>query len=189
MLQEAASHTPRPTRLHLGCGGVRLDGWVNVDAEKNPGVVDVVVDLRYGVPLPEASCGFVYCEHFLEHLDVADGVQILRECRRVLDPGGILRVAMPSLDVILERAYRGTWREQEWLQLPGLSFIRTRAEMLNIAFRWWGHRWLYDREELHRRLREAGFGSVEDVTAGQSRHPELRGLETRADSLLVCEAS
>lgn len=61
--------------------------------------------------------------------------------------------------------------------------------MLNIAFRWWGHRWLYDREELHRRLGEAGFDRLEDVAPGQSTRPELRNLETRPDSLLVCEAT
>ncbi len=180
---------PRPYRLHLGCGKVRLEGWVNLDAERVPGVVDVAVDLRWGVPLAAGSCELVFCEHFLEHLDPADGVRFLRECRRLLAPGGVLRVAMPSLDLILEQAHLGGWEAQEWLKLPGLASVRTRAEMLNIAFRWWGHRWLYDREELHRRLGESGFDRIEDVEPGQSTRPELRSLETRPDSLLVCEAT
>lgn len=59
--------------------------------------------------------------------------------------------------------------------------------MLNIAFRWWGHQWLYDQEELHSRLWEAGFSIIRDVEWVNSDIPELRNLETRKDSLLICE--
>jgi hypothetical protein len=51
--------------------------------------------------------------------------------------------------------------------------------MLNMAFRAWGHKWLYDREELHRRLHEAGFTRVKDVEWGGSEEVELRNRETR----------
>ena len=79
-------------------------------------------------------------------------------------------------------------RDQDWLTWPSSQFIRTRAEMLNIAFRWWGHQWLYDHEELDRRLREAGWEELAPVEWGQSRHPALRERETRVDSLLIFEA-
>ena len=59
--------------------------------------------------------------------------------------------------------------------------------MLNMIFRGWGHQWLYDREELHRRLKEAGFRNIRDVEWGESQFPELRNRETRKDSLLICE--
>jgi predicted SAM-dependent methyltransferase len=52
----------------------------------------------------------------------------------------------------------------------------------------WGHQWLYDREELHRRLREAGFSIVTDKEWGASDEPALQNRETRPDSLLICEA-
>lgn len=103
---------PRPYRLHLGCGKVRLKGWVNLDAERVPGVVDVAVDLRWGVPLADGSCGLVFCEHFLEHLGPEDGVRFLRECRRLLVPGGVLRVAMPSLDPSWHRRTWGAGRRR-----------------------------------------------------------------------------
>jgi predicted SAM-dependent methyltransferase len=102
---------------------------------------------------------------------------------------GVLRVAMPSLDELLEKSCQGAWRDQEWLKRPEYQFIKSRAEMLNIAFRWWGHKWLYDREELHRRLAEAGFTKVVDARWGRSECGSLRNLENRLDSLLVCEAS
>jgi predicted SAM-dependent methyltransferase len=60
--------------------------------------------------------------------------------------------------------------------------------MVNIFFRWWGHQWIYDTEEFHRRLEEAGFSRFRNMPWGQSNIPEFVGLETRKDSLLICEA-
>ena len=175
-----------PYKLHLGCGRTRLEGWINIDRVMLTGTVDIVWDLNQGIPVKDSSCELLYCEHLLEHMAVTEGVSFLRECRRVLQPGGILRIAMPSLDVLIETSYLGNWRE--WWTLPEYQFVQTRAEMLNISFYWWGHKWLYDREELHRRLREAGFVSIKDVEWGYSDVLELRNRETRAESLLICEA-
>ncbi len=184
-----ASRFTAPYKLNLGCGRVRFDGWINIDSDPAVSTPDLVCDLTLGLPFEDESCRFVYCEHFLEHLSAEQGVAYLRECRRVLRPAGILRIAMPSLDVILEKSCGPNWRDQEWLAWEHYQFIQTRAEMLNIVFRWWGHQWLYDREELHRRLREAGFARIRDAERNQSDEPELCGRETRQDSLLVCEAS
>lgn len=176
-----------PYRLHLGCGKLRFDGWINIDADRGPGTADVVWDLRHGLPAGDSSCAAIYSEHFIEHLNVEEGLSLFRECRRALRPGGAMRIATPSLDAILEAICEGRWRDQDWLAWPEHRFIRTRAEMMNIAFRWWGHQWLYDREELHRRLGEAGFQRVRDCEWGKSGVPEFQGRETRADSLLICE--
>jgi predicted SAM-dependent methyltransferase len=178
----------RPYRLNLGCGEIRFEGWINIDLEAPTGKADLEWDLTFGIPCDDSSCRLLYCEHFLEHLTVEQGLFFLRECRRVLQPGGVLRIAMPSLDEIIRKSCCGDWREQDWLSWPGSRFIQTRAEMLNICFRWWGHQWLYDREELHRRLQEAGWEQITDVCRGESDVPELRNRETRADSLLICEA-
>jgi predicted SAM-dependent methyltransferase len=171
-------------KLHIGCGRVRFDGWVNLDAEALEGVVDVECDVTQGLPFADNSCALVYHEHFLEHLPVAQGVQLLAECRRVLQPNGVMRVAMPSLEELLEKCYLGTWPE-DCVDLP---HIQTRAELLNIAFRDWGHQWLYDRVELRRRLQEAGFSEIRDCGWHQSEIPELAQIETRPNSTLICEA-
>lgn len=186
--QETAARFSHPYKLHLACGNVRLDGWINIDLDNASEAADISWDLSKGIPFADSSCEFIYCEHFLEHLDVKDGVAFLKECRRVLQPDGVFRLAMPSLDMIIEKSYRGDWQDQDWLTWPEYQFVRTRAEMLNIAFRWWGHRWLYDRDELHRRMHEAGFEDIVDAEWSGSRHDALRNLETRKDSLLICEA-
>jgi predicted SAM-dependent methyltransferase len=178
----------RPLKLHLGCGRVRLKDWVNIDSDTSLGTADIVWDLTRGIPVDNSSCKLVYCEHLLEHFTVEQGLSLLRECYRVLEPGGVLRVAMPSLDVLIKDSYLGSWRGQDWLSWPQYQFIETRAEMLNIAFRGWGHKWLYDQEELHRRLKESGFKDIRDAEWGTSDIDDFTGLEIRKDSLLICEA-
>lgn len=172
-------------KLHLGCGAVRLDGWVNIDLETPQ--ADLHWDITRRLPFADGSARLVYHEHLMEHLTVEDGARCLRDWHRVLEPGGVLRVATPDLGYLVER-YGGDWRSQAWLGLPEYEFIRTRAEMMNVAFRWWGHRYLYDGEELERRISDAGFRDVTRHRLGASARAELRGLETRPDSLLILEA-
>ena len=173
----------RGLKLHLGCGTVHLDGWVNVDRQAG---ADLRLDVRRPLPFPGGAARLIYHEHLMEHLTVEEGSRCLRDWHRLLEPGGVLRIATPDLAYVVER-YAGDWRDQAWLALPEYAFIRTRAEMINVAFRWWDHRYLYDGEELERRLREAGFGTVRRCGLRQSAVPELAGLETRDDSKLILE--
>lgn len=174
----------RPRSLHLGCGTVHLPDWVNADVDPR---ADLVIDIRLRLPFPEENLEYIYSEHLLEHVRCDQGARFLREAHRVLRENGVLRVAMPDLDELVE-GYRNDWRRFDWLSWPGHEFIGTRAEMLNVAFRWWGHKYLYNREELERRLREAGFREITFVENGQSVHEALQGLETRKDSCLIAEA-
>ena len=183
-----ASDAQPPYRLHIGCGAVRLGGWINIDDAATPGA-DVVWDATLRFPLPSSSCSRIYNEHFLEHLSVDQGLRFLRECHRLLAPSGVLRVAMPSLREPVRQYYENDWRSQPWMEKYGYTWIQTGAEMLNIAFRDWGHQWLYDDEELIRRLKEAGFFSLTPCRHGESEHEDLRGLETRAETLLIIEAT
>jgi len=92
--------TPRRKRLdyaNLGCGTRFHPEWINLDI--NPISRHVSrADLSSGIPLPDSSCDVVYHSHLIEHLRPGDARMFLAECRRVLRPGGILRVATPDLE-------------------------------------------------------------------------------------------
>jgi predicted SAM-dependent methyltransferase len=175
----------RGLRLHLGCGTIHLDGWVNIDLETR---ADLNLDIRLGLPFADGAARLMYHEHLIEHLTIGEACSCLADWHRVLEPNGVLRIATPDLAYLCERYGSGDWREQEWLRLPEFAFIRTRAEMMNVAFRWWDHQYLYDGEELERRLLKSGFTDVRRCGYRESALPELRGLETRPDSTLILEA-
>lgn len=185
-------NTTKTIKLHIGCGKNYFDGWINIDnnSDNNIQKLDLNLDLRNPLPFKDNSVDYIYNEHFLEHLTVTEGLQALIEFRRVLKPDGILRIAMPDLVGVINLYLNENWKTDcaEFLQAAGLGFVKTRAEMLNINFRCWGHQWLYDWEELERRLREAGFEEIKQCQLRQSEHTDLVGLETRDESTLIAEA-
>jgi predicted SAM-dependent methyltransferase len=112
--------------LNLGCGSRYHPAWINVDfAPEDPAVLSH--DLRKGVPFPGEEFDVVYHSHVLEHFSQQGAREFLRECLRVLKPGGTLRVAVPDLELIaktylgaLERAASGGARDRddyEWMML------------------------------------------------------------------------
>lgn len=175
----------RGLKLHLGSGTIRLDGWLNIDLETPQ--ANLHLDITRGLPFAAGAARLIYHEHVMEHLTVEQGAAGLRDWFRLLEPGGVLRVATPDLQYVIGR-YGGNWKDQAWLQLPEYQFIQTRAEMINVSLRWWGHRYLYDGEELERRMRDAGFATIRRCGLGESTVAELAGLETRPDSMLILEA-
>lgn len=116
----------QPYRVNLGCGSRFEPSWVNIDIiATGEGVI--AHDLSNGIPLPDQSCEVVYHSHVLEHIPRESAGEFLRECFRVLQPGGVLRVAIPDLERIartyiekLERATQGdpaAARDYEWIML------------------------------------------------------------------------
>ncbi|SFQ48617.1 BON domain-containing protein [Amycolatopsis arida] len=83
----------RPVVLDVGCGGTKqYPDNIGVDRRAATGV-DVVADLRDGLPFPDGCADRVFAVHVLEHL--VDFLPLVDECHRVLRPGGILHVLSP----------------------------------------------------------------------------------------------
>ena len=179
---------PGPYKLHVGCGTKPFAGWINIDLKARPHV-ELVWNVTDGLPFPNGSCELIHSEHVLEHIPLVQAVGFLRECHRVLKVGGVVRVGMPCVAEAVRRYHEDTWREATWLKTFGYTHLQTRAEYVNVCFRHWGHQWLYDVEELTRRLEEAGFRTIRPVAWGESEQPELRQRETRQETLLICEAT
>lgn len=157
-------------RLHIGCGGERIEGWLNVDLQELPGV-DVVCDVTEGLPFEGVKR--IFAEHFLEHLRVDDALDFLCEAHRVLVPGGIIRLSTPNLDWLMVCLYR--------IDEPA-ELRRQMAITVNKGFRAWQHQFLWNRELLEEALQACGFAELTFCDYGESRHPELRGLERHLTS-------
>jgi len=178
-------------RLNIGCGTDYKKGWINIDnnSDENIDKLDLNWDLRNPLPFEENSVDFVFNEHFFEHLTVEEGQETMKDIMRVLKPGGVMRIAMPDLKATVDAYYDKGWKERDFMKKHGLEFVETPAEMLNMNFHWWGHKWLYDWEELQRRLKQAGYTKMKRVEWGKSDHKDLNGLETREASLLIAEVT
>ena len=170
-----------PLRLHLGSAANRLPGWVNVDLLRSSRGLDLYWDLRRPLPFRDASVDAIFSEHLLEHLPYPAGVGLLRECRRVLRPGGIARVGVPDLDRYIA-SYLGRDDIIERVR-PGRP---TRALALGEPFFLYGHRCMYDFETMQRALLDAGFTHVEHSSFGQGRlHPSPDSMGRRDETMYV----
>jgi predicted SAM-dependent methyltransferase len=172
-------------KLQIGSGANPLPGWINADVGPR---AELIVLLEKRLPFEDEFLNRIYLEHVLEHASYETAVSFLRDARRVLKPGGVVRIAVPDLEDLARGYVDGDWRRFDWVNWPEHAFIKTGAQMINVGFRAWGHQHLYDREELGRALAEAGFTEFEFVTRAESRYDDLRGLETRPDSTLIVEA-
>ena len=87
--------------VNLGCGRRYHPDWTNIDiVSSGPDVIQY--DLSRGIPLPDASCEVVYHAAVLEHMRREDALSFLRECHRILKPGGIVRVGVPDLEKLCQ---------------------------------------------------------------------------------------
>jgi predicted SAM-dependent methyltransferase len=116
--------------LNIGCGSNYHPSWVNVDV--NP-VSQEIIRHDAGTPLPFKDSSFeaCYCSHVLEHLSCDTARLLVAEIHRVLKSGGIFRVVVPDLEVIvrtylsvLEQAMRsekGAEHSYDWMKLELLD--------------------------------------------------------------------
>jgi SAM-dependent methyltransferase len=85
--------------LNLGCGKRFHKDWTNLDFRSdNRDVIEH--NLLNGIPFKDNSFDVVYHSHVLEHFARKDAVRLIQECFRVLKPYGILRLAVPDLEMI-----------------------------------------------------------------------------------------
>jgi SAM-dependent methyltransferase len=123
--------------LNLGCGGRFHAAWTNLDAAPQSTSV-IRHDVTQRLPFADRTFEFVYHSHLLEHLTPEQGAALLRECHRVLTPGGTIRVVVPDLEAIarlylhaLEKARAGDeqWRHNyDWMLIELLDqTVRERS--------------------------------------------------------------
>lgn len=151
-LRNSLAQTPR---LHIGCGPVLLSGWVNVDLLGRTHA-DVPLNVRRPLPLADESVDAVYHEHLIEHLPYEQALALIRECARILRPGGVLRVGVPDFGRYAA-SYVGDGLFLESARPGRASRLLALAEVAYCH----GHRSLWDSETLVAALTAAGLPADE----------------------------
>ncbi len=117
----------------------------------------------------------------LEHLDRSEAKAFLAEVMRVLQPGGILRLALPDLRRHVEDYLASNDGDQfifnmhVWRDRPrGLT---ARLKHIFVGER--HHLWMYDAKSLAKLLAASGFVGVLERKPGETGIPEPGDLNLR----------
>ena len=134
-------------QIHLGCGKVRLPGFINIDIQPGP-AVDLVGDIR-NLDFEDSSIDLVYSCAVIEHVGRREWVDLLKEWRRVLKPGGLLRLSTNDFEACIAR-----YNEKRNLEeLLGILIGGQKDD-----YDW--HGMIFDFKTLERGLIEAGFENI-----------------------------
>jgi predicted SAM-dependent methyltransferase len=151
-------------RLNLGSGAYRLpagDGWTNWDEDpETPADRHAHVP---PVPYGDGSVEEVYLGHFLEHFEPEEADELLRECYRVLRPGGRLGVVVPDTRAVLAHYLAG---DHTMVEIPAnvhwsLDDLGSVCSVfLYSTIQESRHKWAYDERSLRAVLHKAGFATT-----------------------------
>ncbi len=161
---------PHTDYMNTGRGGIyRVDGEAFFTE----------LDISEPLPFDDGSVDWVFAEHLIEHVSLGIGTTWLTEVRRILAPGGVVRITTPDLRMYAQSyvngdGFFGKHRRRMGMALRGVApaMPARGAFMFNQLFYVYGHRWIYDLEELQYVLAQAGFAS--DAVTVRSYRTGLR---------------
>ena len=220
---------PTAKKLHLGCGPTAKTpaGWLNLDASwsarlakypilrrlltvirllprglpDHPWAADIFIhDIRKPLPFEDNSFAAIYAAHLLEHLYPDKARALLKECYRVLEPGGVLRIVVPDLRVIINDYVKATEINSApageppypadtlsryfFIQYPSHNIL---YELYAKLTDFHSHKWMYDAVSLRGCFNGAGFVEVQEMQVQESRLADLGQVEDPSTSGLVVE--
>lgn len=160
----------KPVLLHVGCGAIDAHGFINIDARRQRHVHIVTRSLFRLKMIPDDVADLVYMCHVLEHVSHGQLHDTLRELKRVLRPGGVLRLSVPDFDLLLE-IYRESGRNV-------LVIERALMGGQNYAFNF--HYSVFNRERLGSELLRAGFTEVRPWNPAEVDHHDFEDWASRS---------
>ena len=138
-------------KLHLGCGKRYLDGYIHVD------IADFE-HIDYKIPVDDLSIfksgevDEIYASHVLEYFDRSYVITVLKEWKRVLKPGGILRLAVPNFLKLVE-VYQSS---KDLSSIIGPLYGKWDIGDQEFIY----HKTVYDKDSLNILLKEVGFKNI-----------------------------
>lgn len=150
-------------KVQFGCGHHHIQGWENHDTD---------INIERPLPFTNTSIHYIFAEHVLEHIPHQEGYRFLEECYRILKPGGVIRIVVPSVEALSERftpAYGDFIRRNGW----GDGSLKSALAAIVFLH---GHRAVWTAGSLLAIL--SSFGFVCEVSkADHSRHVLLDGID------------
>jgi SAM-dependent methyltransferase len=133
-------------------------------------------DISYNIPLEDGVVDYIFSSHFVEHLFKDEALNLLREIKRVLKPGGIVRISIPDLEYAVGQYLSGNKDKM----LLDYFFVEDKNSFYAR------HKYMYDFQMMQDILNELGFVGIERKKYREGKVPDLDFLDNRpADSLFI----
>ncbi|HSC21063.1 MAG TPA: methyltransferase domain-containing protein [Solirubrobacterales bacterium] len=174
-------------RLNWGCGSHIAPGWINTDIKKNEGV-DLVADIRDGLPIATGALDYAVSIHALPELALPEQVPVLQELLRVLRPGGVLRLALPDLGKGIDAYLRG---DRGYFKVEDTAASSMGGRFITHML-WYGYsRSLFTPDFAAELLTKAGFADVAERPFGKtgSEFAEIVELDNRVEESFFIEGT
>ena len=178
-------------RLNIGCGRNQLKGWFNTDLKCDN--MTYYLDAGKTYPFSDNSFEYIFSEHLFEHLNIRQGINMLQECLRILKPGGIIRIAMPNMEFLID-LYLNPQKEenQKYLQWSTQSFLPDIENfyngkyylseyVINNFFHDWGHQFIHTPKEFKILAEKIGFKHIQRCLVKNSEHAIFKSIERHGE--------
>jgi predicted SAM-dependent methyltransferase len=201
-IEFAAFRTRHPAGIGADYVPVRSD-----DGETEPGRIFLLdresyfvrLDITQRLPFEAGCLDWVYAEHLIEHVPLNVGIGWLAELHRVMAPGALLRLTTPDLRTYVRNYltdggfFAGHRERMRDVLAPSPPMPARPAFMVNQMFYFYGHRWIYDVDELRYALSRAGFdpAAVRERSFRDGARPDVAVLDTevRSDETVYVEVT
>lgn len=148
-------------KLHLGCANKHIDGFTNVDVRELEGV-DVIDNIITLEKFDAGTADLIYVSHVLEHIGRLEYMKVLKRWHELLSIGGILRIAVPDFEQVVNH----------YNKFKDLSLLRgflyggqTYAENYHYC--------AWDFNSLKNDLEKIGFKNVERYDWRNTEHSNI----------------
>ena len=179
-------HEHSVRKLQIGAGTNLLPGWLNTNYfpwERNV----LHLDATKTFPFEDQSFDYIFSEHMIEHITYTQGLQMLKECHRILKPNGKIRLSTPDfqflIDLYIQEHNDLQARYTKWManymreQEPDSAPVDTPIFVINNFVRDWGHLFIYDEDSLRLSMEKVGFTTISRCALLESEDLALQNLE------------
>ena len=168
-------------KLQIGCQGQVVEDWLNVDLIPKSREV-ALMDATKPFPFENNVFQYIFSEHMIEHITFKEAEFMLKECYRIMKPGGVIRISTPNIQFLMDLYNNPKTEVQDGYIQQSATFIEgkmplTATSVINNFFKDWGHQYIHDFESLELLLTNAGFVNVQQMEVGNSSIKALLNME------------